>query len=73
MNASKSFINIMDGRSLELLELTDNSISNPKRDTTPRRIQVLMLIMSSLVCIGSYFVFDMPSAIQLQLMDVSSI
>jgi len=73
MNTSKGFINIMDGKSSELLEHTNNSISNSKKDTTPRRVQVLMLIMSSLVCIGSYFVFDMPSAIQLQLMDVSFI
>lgn len=65
--------NIMDGMSSELLESSETPKSNPKKDTTPRRIQVLMLIMSSLVCIGSYFVFDMPSAIQLQLMDVISI
>ena len=62
----------MDGMSTELLESSEIPKSNPKKDTTPRRIQVLMLIMSSLVCIGSYFVFDMPSAIQLQLMHVIS-
>lgn len=63
----------MDEKSTELLDTTENPLKIGFKDTTPRSTQILMLIMASVICMGSYFVFDMPSAVQLQIMDVLSI
>lgn len=63
----------MDEKSTELLDSSKILHKELKKDATLRSTQILMLLMASMICIGSYFVFDMPSAVQLQIMDVLSI
>lgn len=44
-----------------------------KVDISRSRLRFLMLGFACMLCFGSYFIYDNPSALQTQLMDVSVI
>lgn len=42
-------------------------------DISKKKVRFVVLGLSSFLCFGSYFIYDNPSALQVQLMDVISI
>lgn len=58
----------MEDNKFELLEKSEPDTG--VYDISKKKVRFVVLALSSFLCFGSYFIYDNPSALQVQLEDV---